>query len=361
MECPTCKSQKLPTSFFCSQDCFKQCWKTHKAVHRAEPAASAPASAPAPAATTAGMAELAKSVDPAVLDALLTGARGIRGSETETEAWAASYKFTGPLRPGRVIRPLRSVPRTIARPDYADNGYPVSEMMLRGRSSEIEVHSAADIEAMRKVSKLAREVLDLAAAMVRPGVTGEEIDIAVHNWIIERGAYPSPLNYHGFPKSCCVSVNEVICHGIPDTRPLQDGDIVNLDITLFYNGFHSDLNETFPCGTIDASSKHLLRTAYNALMQGIEMVKPGMLYKDVGTAISKFVEKEKCSVVRTYCGHGISKLFHTSPTIPHYAKNKAVGVMKAGHIFTIEPMINLGDWKDTLWPDEWTADTVRHQ
>ncbi len=181
--------------------------------------------------------------------------------------------------------------------------------------------------------------------------------IQIHEAIIARGAYPSPLNYHCFPKSICTSLNEVICHGIPDFRPLQDGDIVNLDVSVYYNGYHSDLNETFLVGPVDDDGRRLVETSFRCLAAAIEMVKPGTLYRDFGTAISKVAKAAGCSVVNTYCGHGIGTLFHTAPNVPHYAKNKAKGILQPGHIFTIEPMINLGNYRDVLWPDGWTAVT----
>uniref|UniRef100_A0A7M5WXM5 Methionine aminopeptidase n=1 Tax=Clytia hemisphaerica TaxID=252671 RepID=A0A7M5WXM5_9CNID len=172
--------------------------------------------------------------------------------------------------------------------------------------------------------------------------TTDEIDRIVHEATIERNCYPSPLNYYTFPKSCCTSVNEVICHGIPDKRPLDEGDIVNLDITCYYDGFHADLNETLFVGKVDDDSKRLVQTAYDSLMAAVNEVKPGVRYRDLGKFIQKVAQDNGCSVTRTYCGHGIHRLFHTAPNVPHYAKNKAVGIMKPGHVFTIEPMINLG-------------------
>jgi len=242
-------------------------------------------------------------------------------------------------------------------PDYAESGVPVSERLHKNENT-IHVHTPEEIEAMRKVCRYSREVLDLAGAMVKPGVTGDEIDAAVHQACLDRNSYPSPLNYNGFPKSCCISVNEVICHGIPDSRPLQEGDIVNIDISLYHGGFHGDVNATYYVGEVDEDSKRLVETTRECLDKAIEMCKPGALYRDIGNVIQSIATKNKLSVVRSYCGHGIGRLFHTIPNVPHYSKNKAKGVMKPGHIFTIEPMINLGGWRDTLWPDDWTAVTV---
>jgi len=179
----------------------------------------------------------------------------------------------------------------------------------------------------------------------------------VHEATIRRDAYPSPLNYYNFPKSVCTSVNEVICHGIPDQRELQDGDIVNVDVTAYFQGFHGDLNETFVVGEPDEESKRLIKVTHDCLMKAIGEVKPGVRFRDMGEVISTHAQKNGFSVVKTYCGHGIGDLFHCAPNIPHYARNKAVGVMKEGMTFTIEPMINMGSWRDQTWPDGWTAVT----
>jgi len=212
---------------------------------------------------------------------------------------------------------------------------------------------------MRIVCKLAREVLDIAASHVRPGITTDDIDAVVHKAAIERNSYPSPLNYRHFPKSVCTSVNEAICHGIPDQRKLQEGDIVNIDVTLYYDGFHGDLNETYAVGRIDEDSEKLIRTARKCLDEAIKLCKPGALFRDLGKTIEPIARANSCSVVRTYTGHGINDLFHCSPNVPHYAKNKAIGTMKPGMTFTIEPMINLGsNWDEVHWPDNWTATTV---
>ncbi|CAO3626973.1 unnamed protein product [Cunninghamella echinulata] len=210
---------------------------------------------------------------------------------------------------------------------------------------------------MRKVCKLAREVLDIGAAAIRPGITTDEIDKIIHDATIERGAYPSPLNYYQFPKSVCTSVNEVICHGIPDQRPLKEGDIVNLDVTCYYGGFHGDLNETYLVGNVDEKGRLLVKTAKECLEKAIALVKPGARYRDFGKVIEDHAKKNGFSVVRTFCGHGINQLFHCAPNVPHYANNKAIGIMKPGHVFTIEPMICEGTWRDQLWPDNWTAVT----
>jgi len=245
------------------------------------------------------------------------------------------------------------------KPDYANHPKGISEEEKLDKASNIaiKVYSLEEIEGIRKACKIGREVLDIAGAAVKSGVTTDFLDSIVHEETIKKGAYPSPLNYYKFPKSVCTSVNEVICHGIPDFRPLEDGDIVNLDISVYFNGYHADLNETFFVGTQSKDSIRLVECAYNSLAAAIAIVKPGTLYRDLGQEIFRVAHSAECSIVRTYCGHGIGKLFHTAPNIPHYPKNKAKGAMQVGHIFTIEPMINLGGFQDVLWPDDWTAVT----
>ncbi|KAL4138835.1 Methionine aminopeptidase 1 [Phytophthora ramorum] len=174
---------------------------------------------------------------------------------------------------------------------------------------------------------------------------------------MDRGCYPSPLNYYHFPKSVCISVNEVICHGIPDSRPIEDGDIVNLDVTVFKNGYHGDLNETFLVGNVDEEGVHLVKTTFESLAAAAKVIRPGTMFRELGKHISGVANREGFSVVKSYCGHGVGTHMHAVPDIPHYAKNKAVGIMKPGMIFTIEPMINVGTWRDKTWPDQWTSVT----
>eukprot|EP00743_Colponemidia_sp_Colp-15_P001878 GILK01002047.1.p1 GENE.GILK01002047.1~~GILK01002047.1.p1 ORF type:complete len:376 (-),score=51.72 GILK01002047.1:173-1300(-) len=324
MHCPTCVKLGLPKSWFCAQDCFKANWNTHKAVHKL---AAAPESS-----SVISDRHLAKF---------------------------GGYRFTGPLRP-HALGPRRVVPESVPKPDYAADGISRSELRDRGNSVP-EINDAKSIQAMRETCRLGREVLDAAARAVRPGVTTDEIDRVVHDYCIEHGAYPSPLNYRNFPKSVCTSVNEVICHGIPDMRELEHGDIVNIDVTTFFKGHHGDLNETYFVGEVDAESKNLVKTAYESLMLAIDACRPGVMYRDLGNIITKHANQNGCSVVKSYTGHGVGRLFHTAPNIPHYSKNKAVGVMKPGHVFTIEPMINVGTWRDEIWPDDWTAVTADGQ
>ncbi|MES1914491.1 MAG: Methionine aminopeptidase 1, partial [Cercozoa sp. M6MM] len=198
-------------------------------------------------------------------------------------------------------------------------------------------------------------------------VTTQHIDDVVHAECEKLKVYPSPLNYFCFPKSVCTSVNEVICHGIPDTRPLVKGDIVNIDVTIYHRGFHADLNETFlvfdeSVEEVDEDSRRLVKVTHDALMAAIRAAKPGMMFRQFGKIISQYVKKHsgnRYGVVRSYCGHGIGRLFHCAPNVPHYAKNKAVGVLKPGMCFTIEPMVNATkEWRDVTWTDNWTAVTV---
>lgn len=194
----------------------------------------------------------------------------------------------------------------------------MSEEQLRGNTT-IKVLDDEEIEGMRVSTRLGREVLDVAASVCDVGVTTDEIDRAVHEACIELECYPSPLNYYNFPKSCCTSVNEVICHGIPDTRPLQDGDLCNVDVTVYHRGFHGDLNETFFVGNVSQHHKKLVQVTYESLAKAIEIVKPGERYREIGNVIEKHVRGHNFSVVRSYCGHGIHRLFHTAPNVPHYA------------------------------------------
>jgi len=219
------------------------------------------------------------------------------------------------------------------------------------------VKSASDIAKMSAAGALARTVLDAAGRMAKPGVTTDEIDALVHSMTVEAGAYPSPLNYHGFPKSCCTSVNEVICHGIPDSRPLADGDIVNIDITCYLDGFHGDCSEMFTVGSVDQAGHDLIQATYDCWVKAMLFCRPGRKYQDIGAIIEDHVTPLGYSTVKTFCGHGIGSTFHTTPNILHYRNREPAGVMEAGHVFTIEPMICEGTADHVTWPDDWTAAT----
>ncbi|KAL9608386.1 MAG: hypothetical protein Q9167_006783 [Letrouitia subvulpina] len=268
-----------------------------------------------------------------------------------------SFKFTGPLRPVYPLSPRRSIPDHIPKPEWHKDGQPKYKTFGR---NNIPILDKKAQDAMRKVCRLSREVLDIVGREVRPGVTTDYLDDIVHKACIERNSYPSPLNYVHFPKSVCTSVNEVICHGIPDQRILLDGDILNLDVSLYHQGYHGDINETYYVGTsaLNPLNTHLVETTRECLSLAIKAVKPGLPFREIGNIIEKHAKANNCGVIKTYCGHGINTLFHGAPNIPHYAKNKAVGVAKAGMCFTIEPMISAGSWRDKTWPDNWTSVTT---
>jgi methionyl aminopeptidase len=253
------------------------------------------------------------------------------------------------IRPG-TLSPMREVPAHIERPPYADSGRAV-------RRPEPRVKSPDVIERMRRTGKAAAEVLAITASHIRPGITTDELDAIAHAEAIARDSYPSPLNYNGFPKSLCTSINEVICHGIPDDRPLRDGDIVNLDVTVFREGVHGDTDATFLVGEVDPESQRLVRVTRESMERGIDAVKPGQPISDIGQAIQDHAEGEGYGVVRDFIGHGIGEQFHTDLQIPHYYTPHASTVMEPGMTFTIEPMITMGTYQFRLWADGWTAVT----
>ncbi|HUS62600.1 MAG TPA: type I methionyl aminopeptidase [Acidimicrobiales bacterium] len=257
---------------------------------------------------------------------------------------------TDRIRPG-LISPMRAVPDDIGRPDYAITGEP-------RRWDEPLVKSPEIIERMRRAGRAAAEVLDAVAAHVQPGVLTDALDAIAHEECIKRGGYPSPLNYHGFPKSLCTSANEIICHGIPDDRALADGDIVNLDVTIFLDGVHGDTNATFLVGDVDEASKKLVVVTRECLDRGIDAVRPGRPISDIGRAIQQHAEANGYGVVRAFVGHGIGEQFHASIHVPHYYDPSAHLVMEPGMTFTIEPMITIGTWQHVLWDDGWTAATA---
>ena len=246
---------------------------------------------------------------------------------------------------------MRSVPAGIERPEYAETG-------VRSRRKEARVKSPDVIERMRRSGRLAAEVLRDVGAAVAPGLTTEELDILAHDLIVAAGAYPSPLNYSGFPKAICTSVNEVICHGIPDSRRLVAGDIVNLDVTVYREGVHGDTNATFFVGDVDAAGRRLVQVTRECLDLGIAAVKPGRPISDIGRAIEDHAHAHKLGVVRTFVGHGIGEQFHTDVEVPHYYTTRARTPMEAGMTFTIEPMITEGDHREEFWDDGWTAVTI---
>ena len=258
-----------------------------------------------------------------------------------------------PVRPG-LVSPRRSVPAGIARPEYAATGWPSS------RQSRI-VRTPDEIERMRIAGRVAAEVLIEVGKAVAPGVTTDELDRVGHEAYIARGAYPSPLNYKHFPKSLCTSVNEIICHGIPDSRKLQDGDIVNVDVTAFIEGVHGDTNCTFLVGDVDEQSRSLVRATRDSMWAGIAQVKPGNHVYDIGRAIEQSVAPYGFGVVREFIGHGIGDQFHTALQIPHYYDKRNRTEFEPGMTFTIEPMITVGPPDLYVWDDDWTAATLTGQ
>ncbi len=222
----------------------------------------------------------------------------------------------------------------------------------------ISIKSAREIELMRATCALARETMEFIAPFVKPGVSTEELDQLCHDYIIKHGAYPSPLNYHGFPKSICTSINEVVCHGIPNkSEIIKDGDIVNLDITTYLNKFHGDTNKTFLVGNVDPKIKKLVEVTYECLMAGISVVKPGSHIGDIGAAIMEIAHANGYSVVEDYCGHGIGREFHEAPQVVHVGKKGTGPEIKPGMTFTIEPMINIGAKDCRVLKDGWTVVT----
>jgi methionyl aminopeptidase len=247
---------------------------------------------------------------------------------------------------------MRAVPPHIVRPDYALTGKP------QAARQKTVIKSADQIERMRSACRAARRVLEIAKAAVRPGITTDAIDAITHQAYIDLGGYPSTLNYHGYPKSLCTSVNEVICHGIPDSRPLEEGDIVNLDITIFIDGMHGDLSETVLVGEVDEESRRLVRVTHECMMRGIASVNPGAMIRDIGRGIQTVAEREGFGVVKAFVGHGIGEQFHMDPQVPHYYDRSQTTEMVPNMVFTIEPMINQGDYRHVMWDDRWTAVTL---
>ncbi len=222
----------------------------------------------------------------------------------------------------------------------------------------VKIHSKNDFIKMRGAGNLAAKVLDFITDYVKPGVTTNYLDDLCHNFIINAGAIPAPLNYKGFPKSICTSVNHVVCHGIPSEKKLNNGDIINIDVTVILDGWHGDTSRMFYVGDVGIKQKRLIRVTYEAMMIGIEMIKPGVKLGDIGHAIQKHAEKHNYSVVRDYTGHGIGQIFHDEPTVLHYGKPDTGLVLKEGMFFTVEPMINVGGYQTILSKiDGWTVTT----
>uniref|UniRef100_A0A3B0N9G9 Methionine aminopeptidase n=1 Tax=Theileria annulata TaxID=5874 RepID=A0A3B0N9G9_THEAN len=301
LSCPVCKKLNK-ISIFCSQDCFQQSWNLHDLIHKME----------------------IMNIDS-------------KGSP-ESDFYLKNFKFTGDLRPWP-ITDIKRVPKHIPKPDYADDGVPYSEIDQKF-SSAIKVHDPQTIKKIRRACLLGRKALDLANSLIKPGITTDEIDTKVHEFIVSHNGYPSPLNYYNFPKSICT--------------PLEEGDIVNVDISVYLNGVHGDLNETFYVGEVDDDSMRLTEGTYASLMEAIKRCKPGMYYREIGNIINDVADKfgyffnlilSRLSVIRSYCGHGIGTEFHCCPNIPHYRKNKAIGILRPNQV-------------DVKWPDKWTVVTT---
>ena len=252
------------------------------------------------------------------------------------------------LHPGR-LSPARQVPSNIARPEYVGKKNPTL--------GEPDVKDADTIARMRVASRLAAQALEEVGRHVKPGVTTDHLDEVGHAFLISRGAYPSPLGYRGYPKSLCTSLNEVICHGIPDDTVIGDGDIVNIDITAFIGGVHGDTNATFLAGDVPGESRLLVERTHESMMRGIRAVAPGRPINVIGRVIASYAKRFGYGVVRDFTGHGIGRTFHSGLIVPHFDDPGATETMEVGMTFTIEPMLTLGTIAYDVWPDGWTAVT----
>jgi methionyl aminopeptidase len=224
-------------------------------------------------------------------------------------------------------------------------------------TGQLRLYDAEDFEGMRKACRLTAQCLDELASRVVPGVTTDELDRFIFTFGADHGAMPATLNYRGYTKSSCTSINHVVCHGIPNDKPLREGDIVNIDVTFVLDGWHGDSSRMYPVGQIRRSAERLLEVTYESLLRGIAAVRPGARTGAIGEAIQTYAEGERCSVVRDFCGHGVGRLFHDAPNILHYGRANEGPEMREGMIFTIEPMINLGRPHVKVLSDGWTAVT----
>ncbi|KAF7010701.1 hypothetical protein CFC21_025083 [Triticum aestivum] len=281
---------------------------------------------------------------------------GLEKANTRSRGPQASEKLKKrePLTRGTVSAPL-PVPGHIPRPPY------VGSNKMPEISSERQMQDKDTIVHMKAACELAARVLQNAGKLVKPSVTTDEIDKAVHKMIIDAGAYPSPLGYGGFPKSVCTSVNECMCHGIPDSRELKDGDIINIDVTVYLNGFHGDTSKTFFCGEVDEAAKRLVKVTEECMLRGISSCKHGVSFKKIGRRISEHAERNGFGVVEQFVGHGVGRVFHSQPIIYHQ-RNNMPGQMVEGQTFTIEPILTMGSNSNSIecdmWEDGWTAVTT---
>jgi len=254
-----------------------------------------------------------------------------------------------PLQPG-VQTPRRAVPSAIVRPEYVDKPAPQ-------RNTEPWVQTDETIEAMRVAGRIAAQALQEGGKAVKPGAVTDDIDAVVHEFLLDHGAYPSTLGYRGFPKSCCTSLNEVICHGIPDSTLIEDGDIVNIDVTAYIGGVHGDTNATFLAGDVDEDVRLLVERTHEATMRAIKAVRPGRALNVIGRVIEAYAKRFGYGVVRDFTGHGIARSFHSGLVILHYEEPSVDTVIEKGMTFTIEPMITLGGIDYDMWSDGWTVTT----
>lgn len=267
--------------------------------------------------------------------------------------WWTGRPRLGPVNPviAHPITPIRDVPKSIPRPEYVGREAPKPY-------TGSHVQSADVIERMRESGRIAADAMHAAAAAIAPGVTTDTLDAIAHEYMVDHGAYPSTLGYRGYPKSLCTSVNEVICHGIPDTRPLEDGDIVKIDVTAFKNGVHGDNCGTFFCGDVDEESRLLTERTQEALNRAIKAVRPGRPISVIGRVIESYAKRFGYGVVRDYTGHGVHTAFHSGLVILHYDEPRLNTIMEPGMTFTIEPMLALGSQDSEVWDDDWTVVTL---
>lgn len=260
------------------------------------------------------------------------------------------FDSNGHLEPG-FVTPLRLVPQNIVRPPYV--GLPVPPEYTGDNT-----YTEAEIEKIRAAGRIASRAIDAAGAAIRPGITTEQLDAIAHEYVVSHGAYPSTLGYRGYPKSSCTSVNEVICHGIPDSTVLREGDIVNIDVTAYLDGYHGDLNRTFRVGEVSEAADLLITRTEEALRRGIKAVAPGREVNVIGRVIETYAKRFGYGVVRDFTGHGVGAAFHTGLIIPHYdSAPRFNDVIKPGMVFTIEPMLTLGTHEWEMWSDDWTVIT----
>ena len=253
-----------------------------------------------------------------------------------------------------VVSPTLPVPKSIERPEYV--GKPTAR-----EGTEPWVQTPEVIEKMRVAGRIAARALAEAGKAVAPGVTTDHLDRIAHDYMVDHGAYPSTLGYKGYPKSCCTSLNEVICHGIPDSTVIEDGDIVNIDVTAYIDGVHGDTNATFLAGDVSEEHRLLVERTHEATMRAIKAVKPGRALSVVGRVIESYANRFGYNVVRDFTGHGIGTTFHSGLVVPHYDDPSSTVIMEAGMTFTIEPMLTLGVISYDVWPDGWTAVTRDHK